>query len=168
MKRLKFTFTIILFSPLFLIGQTNSEIEKVPDFMLFSNLSIVKKDTLERICFCFDKLDKQIKNDNFNNNENIKYCKVFEKKYNRNNRSYWIYELFVKKDTAFKIIEEYSKIDSTNNWLMKKYKNNVIISENKIKITDSIIQTSKSYKGSRITENSIPIIRQYLKTEIVN
>ena len=168
MKRLKFTLTIILFFPLFLIGQTNSEIEKVPEFMLFSSISIVKKDTLERICFCFDKLDKQINSENFNNNENIKYCKVLEKKYIRNNRSYWIYELLVKKDTAFKIVAEYSKIDSTNHWLMKKYKNKVVISENKIKITDSIIATASRTMGSNVLKNKKPIIRHYLKTEIIN
>lgn len=155
-----------MFSPLFLIGQTNSEIEKVPDFML-SSISIVKKDTLSRICFCFDKLDKQIYDDNLNNNENIEYCKVFEKKYNIKDRGYWIYELFVKKDTDSKIIAEYFKIDN-NNWLRKKYKNNVAISENKIKVTDSIIATSTSYKGSRVLKNSKPTFRQFMKTEISN
>ena len=168
MKRLKSTFIIILFSPLFLIGQTNSEIEKVPDFMRSSYVSLIKKDTIVRICFCFDKFDKQIYNDNFNNNENIKSCKVFERKFIKKERGYWAYEMFVKKNTIYKLISEYSKIDSTNNWLMKKYKNNVIISENKIKITDSIIATESRTMGSNVLKKKKPIIRQYLKTEIVN
>ena len=129
---------------------------------------LVKKDTLVSICYCFDKLDKQIFTDNYNNNENIQNCKVFERKFNKRELGYWDYSLFVKKGTIYKLISEYSKIDSTNNWLWKKYKNNVVISENEIKITDSIFATSKSYKGSNVNKNSIPTIRQYMKTEIIN
>ena len=164
MKRLNLTFILAVFFPLFLIGQTNSKIKKLPDFMLNGYLSIIEKDTLTRTCFCFDKFDKQIYSENFNNNENIKYCKVFEKKYTRISRNYWVYELFMKNDTISNIVAEYFKIDNTENWLMKKYKNNNVISENKIKLTDSIIATSKSYIGS----NTEPNIRQIMKTEIIN
>ncbi|OGS71090.1 MAG: hypothetical protein A3F91_10270 [Flavobacteria bacterium RIFCSPLOWO2_12_FULL_35_11] len=166
MKKLKFTYNIFLIFPLFLFGQTESEIEKVPDFMI-SQISVVKKDTLQSICFCFDESDKQIYDENLNNLKNVKYCKVFEKKYIKGVGGYWIYEMFLDKDTVSKFVADYNNIDNAN-WLMKKYKNNVIISENKIKVTDSVVGTSTMYMGSMVLKKKKSIIRHYLKTEIVD
>jgi len=167
MKRLKFTYIVILIFPIFSFGQSNTINEKVPDFMGARSVSIVEKDTIQKICFCFDQFNKQIYNWGYGNIEKIKSCQVFEKKYIRGSLSYWKYDLFLAKDKDSKKVAEYFNIDNVI-WLMKKYENDDIISENNIKVTDSVIDAATFSPRRIIHRDTIPTYRQYMKTEIIN
>lgn len=169
MKTFISSLILVIFSSFILVGQTHSNIEKLPDFMLPTDVYIVKKDTFNRTCFCFNEFNQQIYNENLYNYKSIKYCKVFVKKYKRINKGFWNYELFIKKDTVSKIIAEYYKSDNADNWVLKKYDKNIVVSEHKIKITDTIVATSRIYTEKPFGENSeSSILRQYMKTEIID
>jgi hypothetical protein len=151
----------MMFPTLFLFCQTDSKIEKLPDFMQSGVIVFVKEDTLIRMSFCFDKLDNQIFSDRYKNLDNIKKCKVYEKKIHKNRISgFWVYEQFLKEDSISKIHSEYINIDNTT-WFMKKYEDNLVVSENKVQVTDSIIGTEKRY-----STDTIPTVLKFLKTVV--
>lgn len=155
----------MLFFPLVSFGQTN---KKIPEFIQPSSIFIMKKDTLVRECFCFNKLDKPIFNPEFENIDIIKYCNVYEKKYYKNIRTYTEYDKVLKKDNNFKKIAEYFNMGNAN-WFMKTYKGDVLISENNIKVTDSIIGVLKIYPSSNTIKGVEPsTILHIMKTEIVD
>jgi len=166
MKKIKFTYLILLIFPLFLFGQSDSEIIRIPDFMEFSSISYIKNDTITKTCFCFDKFDKQIYHSGiYNNIADIEYCRVFKNNYNKE-RSFWKYEQFIKA-TDNEVFAEYFNIDNAN-WLMKKYKNNLVISENNVKVTDEVTGLGSFYGRRTPSEPFIITEFEVLKTEIVD
>lgn len=164
MKNLMFLYLSILFLPSLTFGQNQPSVEKIPDFMRPTQVSVVEKDTLTRICFWFDKEHRQILNDQPLDYATLSYCKVFERKFTKTSRGYLDYESFIQTDKIYKLVAECFKTENPNQWLMKKYKNDSLISENKVRVTDISTGTSKTKKMG----DPIPLVRQFMKTEIID
>lgn len=127
---------------------------------------LIMPDSLTTSLFCFDKKDKQIIINN-HGIENIDCCKFLKHKKNEHNdgslKSYWDYKAF-KENTLFEVFAEFKKINDTI-WLRRKFKNNEIISENKIKVTNTVTGSSTSYIKASPNGNIKLIKNEILKTE---
>ena len=150
-----------LFSALAL-GQEEIKVYKLPDFM-FNYISL--RDSIHRPCFCFDYSEYPIEGVRIRNLDEIKYCKILEEK-KFNGKSNWKYDVFIKK-FDYEILAEYYNIDDKT-WIMKKYKNDTIISEEKIRVTDEIVQTATVKTWQFIDKIFISAIHNYYKTEIID
>ncbi|WP_456421382.1 hypothetical protein [Lutibacter sp.] len=154
---------ILLIFPLTLLfGQSDTKIIKIPDFLVGNYFS--KKDSILRTCFCFDKVGKQISPLKIDKNiKKINYCKILQQK-NSDGKSDWKYDLFIKNND-YEIFAEYINID-TINWLMKKYKNNIFVSEKNVKVTNKVIGVNSTYLRSSSNDDFILKVYKIMKTTI--